>query len=794
MDELPTLIYTVELLPEPHATYISPEIKDMLGSPPEAWLDDPTAWQRFLYPEDAEQTMKELAEHNRTRKPFSIRYRMVAQDGRIIQIRNSACYQEDKERGQVIVHGVMQDVSAQMQAVEALRASKNESKQLTDFFLRMTNIIPDMIWTKDVEGRYTFANQAICDDLLHAKSLEEPIGKTDLFFANRELEAHPDDPNWFNFGQLCAESDVTVREIGKIARFDEAGTVCGKFIHLEVIKTPLWDENGNIIGTVGTARDITEHRKAEAALKQSEERNRELNVFFRNMTDVMADFLWAKDLDLNYTFVNRATCEKLLYAVDKEEPIGKKYAFFADRERKQHPDNPEWYNLSLEHIGSDEEVIREGKTIRFEASGHVKGQPLYLDIVKTPLRNEKGDIIGIVCSGRDITERKSLEDKLRQRQKLESVGRLAGGVAHDFNNMLQTILGNAEMALDSLSPNNPARESLMEIRKAAERSANLTRQLLAFARKQTILPHMLNLNATIEYTLKMLRRIIGENIHLQWKPVGEECFIKMDPAQMDQILVNLCINSRDAIEGEGTVLIETDTVTWNEDDCLQNKNCIPGHYVVLRIRDTGKGMSKDVLEHIFEPFFTTKGLGENTGLGLSTVYGIVQQNNGIITVQSEPDQGTTFQIYFPRFEHGIDNSSFETASGKNAESDKPTILLVEDELSILNLSERMLSRMGYHVIAVSSPTEALRIAQEAETRISLLVTDVIMPEMNGSTLSEVIQKRHPGIQSLFISGYSDEILKPHGVLNSGVHFFQKPFTMNALAEKIRNILAVDVVS
>ncbi len=788
IEHLPTLTYSAELLPKFHLTYISPQLKPILGYDLKEWTDNPNMWREVLHPDDSARIQEEITLHTQTGEPFFLEFRVRTLNGKYVWVYNSASYQRDDSGQPVAIHGIIQDISGPKQAIEALRASEKEYKRLSDFFMRMTNMIPDMIWTKDTEGRYTFANQSICDNLLHAKNTNEPIGKTDLFFAQREIDAHPEDPNWFDFGKLCTESDVRILKTGKVERFSEAGMICGTYTHLEVLKAPLWNDAGKIIGTVGTARDITEQRHAEDALIQSEQRNRILNQFFNNMTDVMADMLWAKDLDFNYTFANRSLCEKILHAGSTEEAIGKNLQFFIDRARAEHPDQPEWYTFGDGSAETDAEVIKAGKTLHFEMSGTIMGKMLYLDLVKTPIKDDDGRIIGLVCSGRDITEQKLLEEKLRQRQKLESVGRLAGGVAHDFNNMLQTIMGNAEMALDMLSPNNPARESLIEIRKASERSANLTRQLLAFGRKQSISPHLLNLNDTIGATMKMLRRIISENIHLQWKASEETHLVKMDPAQIDQILVNLCINSRDAITGGGTISIDTESIYLDEAFCNQNKNCEPGDYVLIRVRDTGSGMTKDVMEHIFEPFFTTKGkFGESTGLGLSTVYGIIQQNNGLITVQSEPDQGTTFQIYLPRFD--IDPDDDEQPVENKTEEDRDTILLVEDELSILDLSKRMLSRMGYRVIAVSSPTEALKIAQESDRRISLLVTDVIMPEMNGSTLSEVIQKRHPGIQCLFISGYSDEVLKPHGVFEKGVHFFQKPFTMNALAEKIRMILA-----
>jgi nitrogen-specific signal transduction histidine kinase/CheY-like chemotaxis protein len=393
----------------------------------------------------------------------------------------------------------------------------------------------------------------------------------------------------------------------------------------------------------------------------------------------------------------------------------------------------------------------------------------------------------------DITERKraeaereKLQAQLTQAQKMESVGRLAGGVAHDFNNMLQVILGNTALALEDLPPDGPLRESLEETRKSAERSADLTRQLLAFARKQTIAPKLLDLNDTVQGALKMLRRLIGEDIQLAWLPQADLWRVKMDPSQLDQILANLCVNARDAISNTGRTTIETSNVVLDDTYMQSHPDCVAGDYVMLAVSDTGHGMDADTRAHLFEPFFTTKGVGKGTGLGLATVFGIVKQNHGLINVYSEPTRGTTFKIYLPR-------AGAETTAAAEVVQQRPlrgseTVLFVEDEEQILNLGKRILQRQGYTVLAAPAPEQALALAAQHAGPIHLLVTDVVMPGMNGKELVERVRISRPDLKCLFMSGYTADIIAHHGVLEAGVAFLQKPFTIHTLAEKVREVL------
>ena len=405
----------------------------------------------------------------------------------------------------------------------------------------------------------------------------------------------------------------------------------------------------------------------------------------------------------------------------------------------------------------------------------------------SPVHDSAGTIVNYVAAKRDITLELSLRAQFDQAQKMESVGRLAGGVAHDFNNMLGVILGYTELALEQVGPAHPIFDDLQEIRNAAERSADLTRQLLAFSRQQTIAPKVLDLSETIAGMLKMLGRLIGEDIKLVFDPGKNLWPTKIDPSQLDQILVNLCVNARDAITDIGRITIEIGNSKFDEEFCASHAGFLPGEYVGVSVTDTGSGMDKATLAHIFEPFFTTKEMGKGTGLGLATVYGIVKQNRGFINVYSEVGEGTRFTIYLSRH---VGDEAQKNAEEKASpdERGRETILLVEDEPAILSMTKVLLERQGYIVLAASTPDQAIGIAKEHANAIHLLMTDVVMPEMNGRELAKTLQELYPGLQLLFMSGYTANVIDHHGVLDSDVCFIQKPFSMHDLFAMIRKAL------
>ncbi|MEI6032946.1 MAG: CHASE domain-containing protein [Verrucomicrobiae bacterium] len=403
----------------------------------------------------------------------------------------------------------------------------------------------------------------------------------------------------------------------------------------------------------------------------------------------------------------------------------------------------------------------------------------------SPIHDALNKIVNYVAVKRDITQELSMQSQLNQAHKMESVGRLAGGVAHDFNNMLCVILGHTEMALAEVDGANPVFGDLTAILSSARRSADLTRQLLAFSRQQPISPNVMNLNGRIEGMLNMLSHLIGEDIRIDTLLDKELWAIKMDPSQIDQIMVNLCVNARDAIADVGTITIETGNGSIDQSFCESHAEAVPGDYVRLAVSDTGCGMDQTAQAHIFEPFYTTKDVGKGTGLGLATVYGIAKQNHGFIYVYSEPGHGATFTIYLPRH------------IGKVVEPQPPaepplrgheTILLVEDEPAIMQMTKVILERLGYTVLAAGSPGGAIRAAASHTERICLLMTDVIMPEMNGRELAKTLLASYPHLKCLFMSGYTSNVITPHGIMDPGMRFIQKPFSMGDLSAKIRETL------
>jgi len=536
----------------------------------------------------------------------------------------------------------------------------------------------------------------------------------------------------------------------------------------------LRDELGKPVGLLGISRDITERKQAEETLRFSEEKYRELWEQIRDGI-ALADAETGILLDCNQALADLVgrTREELIgqHQSILHFPAGDNAIFTPSFEKhRTDPDGKMLEDVLITKAGETKVAEITATVITLQGKKVIQG--IFRDITERKKAEE---------------EREKLEAQFRQAQKMESVGRLAGGVAHDFNNMLQIILGHSEMALGETAADSPLREDLLEIQKAANRSADLTRQLLAFARKQTVIPRVLDLNETLEGMLKMLRRLIGEDIDLFWKPGLDLWKVKMDPSQIDQILANLSVNARDAISGTGKVTIETENVTLDEAYCAGHVGFSPGQYVQLTVSDDGCGMDPETLEHIFEPFFTTKKEDEGTGLGLATVYGIMKQNGGFINVYSEPGKGTAVKIYLPQFEGKAAEVLAENAE-ETPRGHGETVLLVEDEESILKLGQKILERLGYTMLSAGTPGEALRLAETHAGEIHLLITDVVMPEMNGRDLAERIVSIKPGLKCLFMSGYTANAITHHNVLDEGMQFIQKPFSLKNLAAKVREIL------
>lgn len=627
---------------------------------------------------------------------------------------------------------------------------------------RMIDEAPVSVTVHDTDGRFLFANgETLC---MHGYVHEDEFLAINLHSLDvPESEA------------LLAERFAEILEYGE-TRFEVSHfRKDGSSFPLEVSAKKIYWQG--IQAVLSIASDITERKRAEEALRQSEERFRAANdasldaiLLFKSDRDkdnIIRDFIF---VDLN-----RRT-EEMLH-LNREQLIGKRLcevlpinheAGFFDK----------YTNVVETGIPLEEEF--------FLPDTHVPSAWYYHQVVKV------GD--GIFICRRDISERKRAEEEhaklqaqLLQSQKMESVGRLAGGVAHDFNNMIGIILGYGEMLLDQLHPSDPLCAQIQEIVQAARRSADLTRQLLAFARKQTLQPEVISINAIIRNFERMLGRIIGEDIELILDLGNDVGYVMADPGQIEQVITNLAVNARDAMPMGGKLEICTKSVVIDEYTIDEQSNINPGRYAVFSVSDTGHGIDKDLVSHIFEPFFTTKQMGRGTGLGLSTVYGIVTQSNGHIQVFSEIDKGTTFRVMLPVTDQQPSDTT-QKLGNSSTEGTGQCILLVEDEEGLRKLLQRTLTRLGYNVTAASNGDDALLILNKANFKPDLILTDVVMPNMSGRELVDRFRAIHPDLKALYMSGYTDNVIVHHGILDSNTPFIHKPFTISNIAAKIREVL------
>jgi two-component system, cell cycle sensor histidine kinase and response regulator CckA len=676
-------------------------------------------------------------------------------DNSVIWVSTNSKILKDEKGNFLGVEGLARDVSERKRAEEDLKESEERYRALFDRSF-------DCVYVNDFEGNFIDAN----DTALNI-----------LGYDREEIRS-------VKFASLLSEDQLPLA-FQVLTEIKETG------YHKELVEFSLKRKDGRIVyveskssviyrdeepfAILGIARDITKRKQAEEALRESEEK-------YRTILESMGEAYFEVDLEGNFTFFNDALPLSLGYS--KEELKGMNNRDYMPPETAK-----EIYNLF-------NEIYKTGRPIRGYSYEVIRkdGAERFHELVASLMRDGNGKPIGFRGISHDITERKQaeegkrkLEAQLNQAQKMEAIGILAGGVAHDFNNLLTSIIGYAELALMDLGKNSRVNQSLDEILKAGHRAAGLTRQLLAFSRKELIRPEVLNFNSLIMNFEKMLRRLIREDIDIVSVCSPDLWQVEADPGQMEQVVMNLAVNARDAMPKGGKLTIETANVELNEDyfrdHGVENQ---AGPYVMLAVTDTGTGMDKETRARIFEPFFTTKGLGRGTGLGLSTVYGIVKQNKGHIWVYSEPEKGTTFKVYFPRVGVETEVAKREEVPVRSLEGSE-TILVVEDDEMLRKMAVKMLKGYGYRLITARNGEDALEIAGSHDGPIHLMLTDVVMPGLNGPDLAEQMKLRVPGIKTIYMSGYTDNAVAHHGVLEKGIEFIHKPFFREDLANKVREI-------
>jgi two-component system, cell cycle sensor histidine kinase and response regulator CckA len=743
---------------------------------------------------------------------------LKTKDGKKIPILFNGSVMKDKEGNIDCIVCTTRETNGHRLVEEASRRSEERYRTILDS-------IQDGYFEVDLAGNFTFVNDAACRNLGYSR--DELIGMNNRQYTDKENAKKV----FQAFTELYKTGEPIKALDYEIIRKD--GTNAFTEISVSLVR----NSEGKPIGFRGVNRNVTERKRAEEALKKSEEEAKRLaqeNATMAEIGRIISSTLNIEEvyerfaeevrrvLPFDRVSVNTMNPDRtsitIAYAFGiKVGPIQVGDALPLDDPFKENIVNR---RSSVLNQTEDESELAKGypnlvphfraglrsmMTVPLISKDEVIGI-LHIQSLKPNAYTESdvrlaervgNEIAGAIANAQLFAERKQaeegkalLQEQLRQSQKMESIGQLAGGVAHDFNNILTVIHGYSELVINSLDPTNPIREDVKEIKAAAERASGLTRQLLAFSRKQVLQPKVIDLNALVSNMVKMLRRMISEGIELNTLWADDLGRVKADQGQIEQVMLNLAVNARDAMPNGGKLTIETADVELDQDYADLHLSVVPGSYVMLSVSDTGVGMTPEVRERVLEPFFTTKEKGKGTGLGLSTVYGIVKQSGGNIWIYSEPGQGSTFKIYLPRVEEEVDSMLQSSVVGNKPQQGSETILLVEDEKMVRNLALTILKRQGYNVLEAEDGEMALRIVQKHNGNpIHLVLTDVVMPGMSGHELSDHLKAQCPEMKVIFMSGYTDEsIIEKHGLMAPGINFIQKPFQPDALVRKIRSVL------
>jgi two-component system cell cycle sensor histidine kinase/response regulator CckA len=728
--------------------YVSPGYERIWGRSSESLVAHPEQWSEAILPEDRDRVDGVFATLMENAPEVSVEYRVARPDGSVRWVYDRGFQVRDAAGTLIRLAGIASDVTERKKSDEALKQQQTELRILFD-------LTPAMIFFKDTENRILRFNKRFADTFGNSALRIENGKSTET--QSREAKFYADDLEVIHSG------------MPKLGIIETHRDLHGQDIWIQTDKVPVFDQDGKVRGIVVMCQDITERQRGEQSLRL-------LNSAVLQSKEAI--LITDADLDLpgpRVVFVNPAFTKMTGYAA--EEIIGKTPRILQ---------GPQTDKTVLSRLRKNLESGQEfaGETINYRKNG----QQFDLEWQTAPIRDAGGTTTHYLAIQRDITVRKRFEAQLFQSQKMETVGKLAGGVAHEFNSILTAIIGQSEILIDDLPEGTPLAESATEINKAAGRAAILTRQLLAYGRKQLLQPETLDLNLIVAEMDGVFHHLMGGSVDIQIVPAAALQAVQADVGQVEQVIMNMIINARDAMPNGGKLTLETANVSFDQESVDRYPELKPGDYVMLAISDTGTGMSAEVKARLFEPFFSTKEVGHGTGLGLSTCYGIIKQSGGHISVYSELARGTTFKIYLPQVEQRVKTPGQRPelpALPRGTE----TILLVEDDPALREMAATLLRRLGYTVLPAANGIEALSLKQQRGVgHIDLLFTDIVMPHMSGKELSERVVALYPHTRVLFTSAYTEHSILHQGVLDKGLALLQKPFTPNALAKKLREVL------